>query len=256
MTRESLKEWHKDRIKRLTFKNSVNIIAAETIPSYIEALAILDALEDFPGTRCWISFQCKDEIHTAKGEPIDLAFKEILNHPLALKIKAVGVNCVKPSEVSPLLKRMNLVNNLKSWPNNDFFQKIPYVVYPNSGEEWDAVNKVWIGSSQNLIKNIPEWMELGANIIGGCCRVGPELIRQIKEEIVFHSYDISLKRCQNSEKQPLETWSYVQKTLTKPSYEEMKERLQSAKEFFRDADEGNFQFHKKKQLLIYIIIVK
>ena len=217
MTRESLKEWHKDRIKRLTFKNSVNIIAAETIPSYIEALAILDALEDFPGTRCWISFQCKDEIHTAKGEPIDLAFKEILNHPLALKIKAVGVNCVKPSEVSPLLKRMNLVNNVKSWPNNDFFQKIPYVVYPNSGEEWDAVNKCWIGSSQNLIRNIPEWMELGANIIGGCCRVGPALIQQIKEEIVFHSYEISLKRCQNSEKQPLETWSYVQKTLTKPS---------------------------------------
>jgi len=32
MTRESLKEWHKDRIKRLTFKNSVNIFAAETMP--------------------------------------------------------------------------------------------------------------------------------------------------------------------------------------------------------------------------------
>ena len=240
ISRESLKEWHKDRIKRLTFKNPVNIIAAETLPSYIEALAILDALEDFPGSRCWISFQCKDEIHTAKGEPIDEAFNEIMNHPLALKVKAIGVNCVKPSQVTPLLKRLNTVNNFKSWPNNDFFQKIPYVVYPNSGEEWDAVNKCWNGSSQELIKNIKGWMELGANVIGGCCRVGPELIEQIHEEIILNSHEVSLKRCQETRdnKQPLETWSYIENSLKKPPYEALKERMQAAKEFFRDADEG------------------
>ena len=240
MSREALKEWHRDRIKRLTFSNPVDIIAIETIPSYVEALAVLDALEEFPGTRCWISFQCKDNVHTAYGEPIDVAFKEIMNHPLALKVKAIGINCVRPSQVSPLLKRLNTVNNAKTWPNNDFFVKIPYVIYPNSGEEWDAVNKIWLGSSEDLIKNIKEWMELGANLIGGCCRVGPELIEQIHEEIVLNAHEVSLKRCheRRDNKLPIETWKYVENALQKPPYEALKERMNAAKEFFREADEA------------------
>ena len=75
MTREALSEWHMDRIKRLTFNDPVDIIAAETLPSYIEALAILDVMKNFPGLRLWISFQCRDESSTARGEPIEEAFR-------------------------------------------------------------------------------------------------------------------------------------------------------------------------------------
>ena len=154
VSREFLKDWHKDRIKRLMFNQAVNILAIETIPSYIEALAILDALKEFHGARCWISFQCKDDSHTAKGEPIEEAFVQIMNHPEALRIKAVGVNCVKASNVSSILKKLNSVNNWKSWPDNDYYTKIPYIVAPNGGEDWDAVKKCWIGKSDDIICHI------------------------------------------------------------------------------------------------------
>jgi Homocysteine/selenocysteine methylase (S-methylmethionine-dependent) len=40
---------------------------------------------------------------------------------------AVGVNCVRPLMVSPLIEQLKTEN-------------IPLVVYPNSGERYDAVN--------------------------------------------------------------------------------------------------------------------
>jgi len=59
---------------------------------------------------------------------------------------------------------------------------IPYVVYPNSGRKWDATNKVWIGTNEvgfadDLVK---EWIELGAQFIGGCCGIGPNEIASLR----------------------------------------------------------------------------
>lgn len=239
MSRETLKEWHLPRIKRLMFGQGVNIIAAETIPSYIEALAILDAMAEIPGTRCWISFQCRDESRTAKGELIEDAFRELLNHPHALKIKAVGVNCVKPSIVTPLLKRLNTVNTWKEWPDNDFYEKIPYIVYPNLGEDWDSSKKIWKGNNEDIIRHVKEWMELGANVIGGCCKIGPDMIRRINEEITSNLYGVNKLRLKESRdnKRPIDDWAYVEKKLKRPIHEELKQRMSAAKEFFRDASE-------------------
>ena len=65
---------------RMTF--SLFTSAVETVPSVIEALAVLDVLEDIPGSRCWISFQCKEGgATTARGEPIEEAFTALAAHP-------------------------------------------------------------------------------------------------------------------------------------------------------------------------------
>ncbi len=239
MTRDKLCEWHKDRIKRLTFNNPVTIIAAETLPSFVEALAILDALKDFKGVRCWISFQCRDEATTAYGEPIEEAFRELASHPDFLKVKAVGVNCVKPNEVSSLLTKLNSVNNWRQWPKTEFYRKVPYVVYPNGGEDWDTVKKCWIGSNQDIISHVKEWMILGANAIGGCCRVGPRLVKEIKEEIIKNTFEVQKIRLEQSRKdrRPIDQWSYYEKKLKKPSYDEQKKRNAATKEFFRDGCE-------------------
>ena len=239
VSKDFLQEWHSDRIKRLMFNQSVDIFAIETIPSYIEALAILDALKDVHGARCWISFQCKDDSHTARGEPIEEAFVQLLNHPEALRIKAVGVNCVKASNVTPILKRLNTVNNWQSWPDNDYFTKIPYIIAPNGGEDWNAVEKRWVGEIDDIICHIREWMILGANVIGGCCRVGPPKIQLIKKEIMNNIYEVTKLRLEQSrkEKRPIDQWSFDEKCLRRPPYEEQKRRIEVAKEFFRDASE-------------------
>ena len=44
LSREELKNWHLERIRRLSIRK-VDIFAAETLPSVEEALAVLDAID-------------------------------------------------------------------------------------------------------------------------------------------------------------------------------------------------------------------
>ena len=81
---------------------------------------------------------------------------------------AVGINCTAPELISGLLGSAS--------------SSIPYVVYPNSGRKWDAVAKEWVGTSEvgfadSLVK---EWIDLGAEIIGGCCGIGPKEIASLR----------------------------------------------------------------------------
>jgi len=57
------------------------------------------------------------------------------------------------------------------------------IVYPNSGEVYDAKSKTWMGiSDPNLFVDMAkEWLELGADILGGCCRIGPDHIRSLSK---------------------------------------------------------------------------
>jgi len=48
------------------------------------------------------------------------------------------------------------------------------IVYPNSGEVWDGENRVWVGMPGMDTRLAPDWVDAGARIIGGCCRVRPD----------------------------------------------------------------------------------
>lgn len=54
------------------------------------------------------------------------------------------------------------------------------IVYPNSGEIYDGIKKVWLPDSaldgKNFEEMAMEWKEKGVKCIGGCCRVTPDLI--------------------------------------------------------------------------------
>jgi len=52
-------------------------------------------------------------------------------------------------------------------------------VYPNSGAVYHAETKTWSGLSESFSCEVmvKEWMNLGADMIGGCCGVGPEQIK-------------------------------------------------------------------------------
>ena len=80
VSREDLKTWHLERIRRLAVRK-VDLFAAETIPSLEEALAIIDALDEVPGAVGWISFSCRDGESTARGEKMDEVFRKLLQHP-------------------------------------------------------------------------------------------------------------------------------------------------------------------------------
>ena len=53
------------------------------------------------------------------------------------------------------------------------------VVYPNSGERWDAQERSWTGDPRLAPSDVQAWVDGGARLVGGCCRVGPELLADL-----------------------------------------------------------------------------
>ena len=55
---------------------------------------------------------------------------------------------------------------------------LPVVVYPNSGEGWDAARRTWTGEVAGRVDAAAgmRWVTAGARLVGGCCRVTPEQI--------------------------------------------------------------------------------
>jgi homocysteine S-methyltransferase len=56
------------------------------------------------------------------------------------------------------------------------------IAYPNSGDIYDAQNKSWSNSEppQCFSHYTQEWIDLGVDILGGCCGIGPTEIKKIK----------------------------------------------------------------------------
>ncbi len=57
----------------------------------------------------------------------------------------------------------------------------PVIVYPNSGEDWDARRRAWTGQSRYSAGQARQWIAAGARIAGGCCRVRPADIAVIAQ---------------------------------------------------------------------------
>ncbi|MFD0803907.1 homocysteine S-methyltransferase family protein, partial [Streptomonospora algeriensis] len=59
------------------------------------------------------------------------------------------------------------------------------VVYPNSGETWDARARTWRGSRdpEAFGAAARHWQQAGARLIGGCCRTTPEHIRAVRAHL-------------------------------------------------------------------------
>ncbi len=169
VSEETLRKFHEQRIKILD-KSNADILACETIPNFKETLVLADILHGVE-KQAWVSFSCKDESHINDGTLIEDCINILNDHP---KVFAIGVNCTSPQYVSEIIKTIKSIIKHKR-----------IVVYPNSGEFYIAKNKTWIGtsSSATFLEMVDEWIKLGADIIGGCCRIGPDQIKSISELI-------------------------------------------------------------------------
>jgi homocysteine S-methyltransferase len=57
------------------------------------------------------------------------------------------------------------------------------VAYPNSGEVWDATTRVWTGERGLNTDTVTGWLDAGARLVGGCCRVRPADISVIADTV-------------------------------------------------------------------------
>ena len=169
LSKVDFKHFHRLRMKALV-DGGVDILACETMPCFAEVEALLELLEEFPGSRAWFSFTLRDDRHISDGTPLSavVSLLEKLE-----QVVSVGVNCVPREIVTNALKKISPLTNK------------PLIVYPNSGEGWDAVNHRWcnLGGSTgpDLADFVQQWMKAGASLIGGCCRTGPGETEIVKE---------------------------------------------------------------------------
>ena len=154
-----IRDFHARRLEML-ISTSPDYLALETMPDTFEVEVLLELLSDCP-IPFWVSYSCKAGNKTNAGQDFQSAVD------LAQSAMAVGINCTKPELITDLLR---------SAKSNK-----PYVVYPNSGRVWDAQNKVWTGSAAVGFSNdlIRQWVEAGAEIVGGCCGIGATEIGQL-----------------------------------------------------------------------------
>ncbi|VDM39414.1 unnamed protein product [Toxocara canis] len=113
----------------------------------------------------------QDEAQTNHCDSFSKAVAEVTKHP---KVIAAGINCTNPSYISSLLRSAS-----------DYCNGKPFVVYPNSGEIYDTESRSW--GQKCTKKTVPnyveEWRQLGAGLIGGCCRVTPADVRAIADAV-------------------------------------------------------------------------
>jgi homocysteine S-methyltransferase len=166
---QELRDFHEPRINLLD-NSTADILACETIPGFQEARVLSEILENVKKP-AWISFSCKDGKHISDGTPIEQCAAYFAHHPTVF---AIGVNCTSPEFISALIR------SIKTKSGN---KKI--VVYPNSGAVYHAESKTWSGLSDlsSCEIMVKEWMDLGADIIGGCCGVGPQQIKAMSKII-------------------------------------------------------------------------
>ena len=166
---DAIREMQEGRI-RILDECGADLLAIETIPNITEVEVLADLLRHTK-TPAWISFCCQDNRNLSDGTPLANAVGMFRGHP---GVVAVGVNCIRPKLAADLIGILK-----KSAPD----KKI--VVYPNSGETFRASDNSWHGTATpgECAAAAVGWKNAGADVIGGCCRMGPEHIREIRKAL-------------------------------------------------------------------------
>ena len=161
-----LAEFHRRRMELLK-EAGADCFAIETIPSLAEA-RVLAGLADELDLDCWVTFSCRNGFENCEGTPVADCAREMTKFK---SVCAVGVNCTAPVYIENLIKEIRAVCRL------------PMIVYPNSGEEYDPATKTWHGAKDGLshADYVRKWIAAGARVIGGCCRTRPADVREIYE---------------------------------------------------------------------------
>ncbi|MGB7171626.1 MAG: homocysteine S-methyltransferase [Acidobacteriaceae bacterium] len=166
---DELVAFHAERLAALA-NTDADLVAFETVPSLIEAEAIVQALAQFPQLAAWISFTCRDAVHVAHGESLhDCA--EMLSG--VTQVVAIGINCTAPRLILPLLAAAQRGCQAQK----------PVIVYPNSGEVWNPDTRTWHGddNTENFGALARSWYAAGAQAVGGCCRTRPAHIAAVAQ---------------------------------------------------------------------------
>ncbi|SDM68269.1 homocysteine S-methyltransferase [Allokutzneria albata] len=161
LTVDELERFHRPRMEVLA-EERPDVLALETIPDIDEAEALLRIADDI-GVPAWLTYSVSGTATNA-GQPLEEAFALMAGSRAVI---ATGVNCCEPADVAAAVEIAARGSGK------------PVVAYPNGGGEWDGEANIWRGDPAFDVARVAQWVEAGARLIGGCCRVGPAEIARL-----------------------------------------------------------------------------
>lgn len=172
LEKEDMKAFHRGRIQALV-DAGVDVLACETIPSLRETEALLELLQqEFENEEAWFTFTLKDGQHISDGTSLE----QIAGLFDGVKqVVAVGFNCTPDDVGLEALRALKPLQEGRRWK---------MIVYPNSGEQWNAAAREWEGKRTEgglLAAKTRQWADAGAVLVGGCCRTTPADITVMRD---------------------------------------------------------------------------
>lgn len=159
----ALRDFHARRLDIL-LETEPDLLAIETQPEFAEIDVILTLLhERDPDMPFWVTCTSTDAGRIAGGAPWADVVARVEADPAAL---AVGINCSSVDHITETLREAS--------------PTIPYIAYPNLGNEWVATTNAWTGATRPLREDdLRAWIAAGVRVIGGCCGFGADDVRRI-----------------------------------------------------------------------------
>lgn len=193
-------DFHRCKLERMRTLD-VDAVAIETVPSLLECQALAQVLAESntlsESTACWISFACRNVSQLNDGTDLRRAL-EVLRPIPTSRLTAIGLNCCDSVHLESLMTLV-VEDMLENGPVR------AVVVYPNSGEEWDAAQATWSPGtgltaaeelSNRLLKVIKQVERLWSRrfaldqyptmVVGGCCRTRPPAIAALRKQVDEH----------------------------------------------------------------------
>jgi S-methylmethionine-dependent homocysteine/selenocysteine methylase len=151
-------------------ESEADVIALEMMRDIEQTTYALEAAVS-TGLPVWVGFSCKS---TDEGTIVlwdgDHTLTEAMERIPPLGASLVSIMHTLTEDTAPALRDMS-----ERWSG-------PVGAYPHSGEfimpNWQFIDMI---SPEDFARQAQGWLEMGVQLIGGCCGIGPEHIRQLKE---------------------------------------------------------------------------
>src|SRR5262249_53355614 len=128
------------------------------------------------GLPVWVGFSCRrtpdGAVRMFSGVRDDLRFEDAIAPVMARGGSLLAVMHSEVGDIGPAIEVAK-----RHWSG-------PLAVYPESGyftmPSWQFVDVI---APEDLAARALEWLRQGAQVLGGCCGLGPEHIRLLREQL-------------------------------------------------------------------------